>query len=57
MKVLLTMWADPAIHLATTFTARMLSERGIFVDLLYRTPNPHMDVASDVKFGIRSRLR
>ena len=57
MKVLLTMWADPAIHLATTFTARMLSERGICVDLLYRTPNSHMDVAGDVKFGSRSRLR
>ena len=56
MKVLLTMWADPAIHLATTFTARMLSERGICVDLLYRTPNSHLDVAGDVKFGSRSRL-
>ena len=57
MKVLLIVWADPAIYLATTFTARMLSERGICVDLLYRTPNSYLDVAGDVKFGSRSRLR
>ncbi len=57
MKVLVTMWADPATYLATTFTARILSERGICVDLLYRRPSPHLDVAGDVKFGIRSRLR
>ncbi|MDA1330648.1 MAG: hypothetical protein O3B43_06255 [Chloroflexi bacterium] len=25
--------------------------------MLYRNPNPHLDVAGDVKFGIRSRLR
>jgi glycosyltransferase involved in cell wall biosynthesis len=57
MKVLLTMWADPAMYLATTFTARMLSERGVCLDLLYRSPNSHLDVAGDVKFGIRTRLR
>lgn len=57
MKVLLTMWADPALYLATTFTARTLSERGICVDLLCRTPNSHLNVAGDVKFGVRARLR
>jgi len=57
MKVLITIWADPAMYLATTFTARMLSEAGNSVDLLYRTPNAHLDVAADVKFGIRTRLR
>ena len=56
MRVLISIWADPAMYLATTFTARMLSESGGSVDLLYRTPNTRFDVAGDVKFGIRSRL-
>lgn len=57
MRVLLTIWADPAMYLATTFTAQTLSERGICVDLLYRQPNSHLDVAGDVEFGIRTRMR
>jgi hypothetical protein len=45
------------MYLATTFTARMLSETGNSVDLIYRTPNAHFDVASDVNFGDKSRLQ
>ncbi len=56
MKVLISIWADPAMYLATTFTARILSENCESVDLLYRKPNAHFDVAGDVKFGSRSRL-
>ena len=56
MKVLLAIWADPAMYIATIFTARMLSERGISVDLIYRAPNSHLNVAGDVDFGIRSRM-
>ncbi len=56
IKVLISIWADPAMYLATTFTARILSETVETVDLLYRTPNAHFDVANDVKFGSRSRL-
>jgi glycosyltransferase involved in cell wall biosynthesis len=56
MKVLISIWADPAMYLATTFTARIFSENGESVELLYRKPNAHFDVASDVKFGSRSRL-
>lgn len=56
MKVLISIWADPAMYLATIFTARILSETVESVDLLYRTPNAHFDVANDVKFGSRSRL-
>ena len=55
MKVLIAIWADPAMYIATIFTARMLSERGISVDLLYRTPNSHLNMVSDVDFGGRSR--
>ena len=51
MKVFITIWADPAMYLATIFTARMLSERGFSVYLLYRTPNSHLNVVSDVDFG------
>jgi hypothetical protein len=57
MKVLINIWADPAMYLATTFTARILSETGNSVDLIYRTPNAHFDVASDVNFGDKSRLQ
>ena len=57
MKVLLAIWADPAMYLAATFTAQTLSERGICVDLLYRKPNSDLDVAGDVKFGTRTRMR
>lgn len=56
MKVLIAIWADPAMYLATTFAARMLSGAGGRVDLLYRTPNTQFDVAGDVEFGIGSRL-
>lgn len=57
MKILLTMWSDPAIYLATIFTAQMLSERGISVELVYRTPTPSLDVAGEVNFGSRTRLQ
>lgn len=57
MKVLLAIWADPAMYLAATFTAQTLSERGICVDLLYRKPNSDLDVAGDVKFGTRTSMR
>lgn len=57
MKVLLTMWSDPAMYLATIFTAQMLSKRGISVELVYRTPTSCLDVAGEVNFGSRTRLR
>ncbi|MFH1702695.1 MAG: glycosyltransferase [Nitrospirota bacterium] len=56
-KVLQIVWADPAMYLATIFTAQMLSERGISVELVYRKPAPYMDVAGEVNFGGRTRLR
>jgi len=56
MKVLITIWTDPAMYIATISTARMLSERGVSVDLLYRTPDAHRDVAGDQDFGERSRM-
>jgi hypothetical protein len=57
MKVMLIMWSDPAMYLAIIFTAQMLSERGISVELVYRTPTPSLDVAGEVNFGDRTRLR
>ncbi len=54
--MLLTIWADPAMYIATIFTARMLSDQDISVELLYRAPNSHLDVATDVDFGRRSRM-
>jgi UDP-N-acetylglucosamine:LPS N-acetylglucosamine transferase len=56
MKVLATIWADPGFYLATIFTAKTLSEQGVYVDLLYRRPNSHMNSASGVNFGINTRL-
>lgn len=56
MKVLTAIWADPAMSRATIFKARMLSERGIPVDPLYRTPNSQLNVVNDVDFVGRSRM-
>jgi glycosyltransferase involved in cell wall biosynthesis len=39
------------------FTAQMLSEHGISVELVYRTPAPHLDVAGRADFGAKTRLR
>jgi glycosyltransferase involved in cell wall biosynthesis len=57
MKVMLILWSDPRAYLATMFTAQMLSERGISVELIYRKPDPYLDVAGEVYFGCRTRLR
>jgi len=56
VRVFLTCWADPSMYLATTFTAQLLSNRGIFVDLVYRRPNLEYDVSGEVDFGGKSRL-
>lgn len=57
MKVKLIMWSDPRAYLATMFTAQLLSERGISVELIYRKPAPYLDVAGEVNLGCRTRLR
>lgn len=54
---MMILWADPRPYLAIMFTAQLLSERGISVELVYRTPTPHLDVAGEVNFGGRTRLR
>ena len=56
MRAVLTCWADPSMYLATTFTAKLLSERGIYVDLVYRRPNPQDDVTDEVDYGERTRI-
>jgi len=44
------------MYLATTFTAQLLSDRGISVDLVFRRPNLEDDVSGEVDFGSKSRL-
>ena len=44
------------MYLATTFTARLLSEHGVKVDLVYRRPNLADDVSGDVDFGSKTQL-
>ena len=56
MKVLLAVWADPKMYLATVFTSQLLSKRGIEVDVVYRKPNQKLDVAGDVDFGETSQM-
>ena len=51
MRVILTLWADPAMYLATVFTSQLLSKSGMNVDLVYRAPNNDLDVAGSVDFG------
>jgi glycosyltransferase involved in cell wall biosynthesis len=56
MRVLLTLWADPSMYLATIFTSQLLSERGVKVDLVYRSPNKEFDVAGNIDFGSNACL-
>lgn len=51
MRVVLALWADPAMYLATIFTSQLLCKSSINVDLVYRVPNRGLDVASSVDFG------
>ncbi|MBU4376664.1 MAG: glycosyltransferase [Candidatus Omnitrophica bacterium] len=57
MKVKLILWSDPRAYLAIMSTTQILSKRGIDVEVLYRTPASHMDVAGKVDFGSKARLR
>jgi len=54
---MLIIWADPRPYLATLFTAQMLSECGISVELVYRTPTPSLDVEGEINCGCETRLR
>lgn len=51
MRVVLALWADPAMYLATIFTSQLLCSSGINVELVHRVPNRPLDVAGSVDFG------
>ena len=44
------------MYLATIFTSRLLSNRGIEVDIVYRNPNQEHCVAGDIDFGDKATL-
>lgn len=54
---MLIIWSDPRAYLGIMSTAQTLSKRGISVDLIYRTPAPHMDIAGKIDFGAKTQLR
>ena len=56
-KIILVMWADPRMYLATIFTAQTLSERGFSVEIIYRILADYQDVAGKIDFGANTRLR
>ena len=56
MRVLCALWADPSMYLATIFTSKLLSNRGIEVDIVYRMPNQELRVAGNIDFGDKATL-
>jgi glycosyltransferase involved in cell wall biosynthesis len=54
--VVLVIYTDAAWHPTVRFTAQMLSERGISVDILYRKPPPNHTFTAGVDFGQNTRL-
>lgn len=54
MRVALVIWTDPRWYYAVIYTAQMLSEQGISVDLLHR--NVSHAFVGDVDFGKNTRM-
>ncbi len=57
MRALLVIWADAAWHPTVAFTSQLLSERGMEVTILYRTPPSDKQLPGAVDYGRGVRLR